>query len=123
MNLVQDKVKQRNVTPNFLRFRSNSTNIQEKVPRVQSVKRTLKTTKSKHRWLPNVLKEVLPKLAGAALKPTKEGFFILANLVLFFLARTTYQSQRSSSQRGNWIASTQKKSHNDRIASHNYSLE
>lgn len=49
MNLAQDKVKQRNITPNFLRFRSNYTNTQEKVPLVQSVKKTLKTTRSKRR--------------------------------------------------------------------------
>ncbi len=43
MNLVQEKVKQRNITPNFLRFRSNQQDIQEKVLLIRSAKRGRKT--------------------------------------------------------------------------------
>ena len=43
--LVQEKAKQRNITPNFLRFRSIISITQEKAQQAQSAKRQARTIK------------------------------------------------------------------------------
>lgn len=69
MNLVQDKVKQRNITPNFLRFRSISHLIKERALPIRSGKKE-KTIRSKLRSPLNVLKGALQKLAAAVFRHT-----------------------------------------------------
>jgi hypothetical protein len=60
MNLVQEKVKQRNITPNFLRFRSTSHPIQERAQLALSARRLARTTKYKPKSLLNAPSAVLP---------------------------------------------------------------
>ena len=87
MNLVQEKVKQRNITPNFLRFRSTLYSTQEKVPPILSAKRYLVMIESNHNLLPNEHKEAPAKPVDVALKPTNQESFILASSVRSLLTQ------------------------------------
>lgn len=123
MNLVQDKVKQRNITPNFLRFRSTLALIKEKIRPALLEKRQLRTIRHKHKWPLSVQRGVPPVLVDAALKPTNAGCFTLANSVPLFLLRTAHQSQRNCLQGREWGACAEKKSHYDGRTTCNHALD
>jgi hypothetical protein len=99
MNLVQEKVKQRNVTPNFLRFRSISSNTKEKAQQVLSVKRQEKTIKSKHKLPLNEPNAAHHVQVDAASKPMRGEFSISANWVIVHWIRTAHTSQVNT---GRW---------------------
>lgn len=75
-------MKQRNVTPNFLRFRSTTSLIQEKAQPIQSARRTASRTKWKPRSPPNAQNAAPPKPAAAASMPTNDESCISAYSVL-----------------------------------------
>jgi hypothetical protein len=79
MNLVQEKVKQRNITPNFLRFRRISINIQAKVKPILSAKRLVKMTKWKLNYQPNAQNVVHQKRVDAVSRHMNEEFYISVN--------------------------------------------
>ena len=81
--IVQDKVKQRNITPNFLRFRSICFFIKEKVRPIPLGKKQWETIALNLSLLLKELIEVLPRLADAAFKHINLECFISANLVSF----------------------------------------
>ena len=80
MNL-QEKVKQRNVTPNFLRFRSMLAVMQG---RVRLLARRVRKIRWRRRSQLNglsVVSGVLPRRVDAVFRPTSDEFFISANSV------------------------------------------
>lgn len=90
--MLQDKVKQRNITPNFLRFRSNSIFTQEKVRPIRLVKRLLEMTGLNHSLPLKELIEAHLKLVDVASKLINQESFISANSVFFMSLRKSNKS-------------------------------
>lgn len=77
MNVMQEKAKQRNITPNFLRFRRTPAPTQAKAPPTPSAKSRVMTIELKRRILPkghNVHSAVPHAPADAALKHTNDAY-------------------------------------------------
>ena len=77
MNVMQEMAKQRNITPNFLRFRRTPASTQEKAPPTPSAKSKVMTIELKRRILPkghNVHSGVLLAPADAASKHTNDAY-------------------------------------------------